>query len=463
MRIAVLAQGATASTFPTDKEQVFDADYVGQKYGTGSPLHLIMRRLKPAEGGGVGNIPITLYPLDDAGTGVAATGDVTPSLGTIVQAAYKVRAGNIDSAPFLVEVGDAVADVVDKMVIACNSVPAFPLIAADGTTKLDLTAKWKGLTGNDIEVEIIGPTGQGADWAFTQPAGGLVNPEVDTALTLVGNVWETIVINGLGTDSDALDALAAFGEARWAPLVRKPLVSVFGNTEATVATAYAVTDARKTDRVNVQAVNPGSKDLPFVVATELAVRIANTANGNPARDYCAQALPGLVPGADSVQWDGAKREAAVVAGCSTVEVVDSVVRVSDTVTCYHPTGEAIPKYRYVCDLMKLWQVIYNLGLVFDAPEWAGAPLIPDFQPTANPTAKKPKMAKAAAAKIVDDLALEAILADPDVSKAAIIAAISSTNAKRLDLRVPVFLSGNTNIISTDLLFSFYYGGAVVVG
>jgi hypothetical protein len=245
-------------------------------------------------------------------------------------------------------------------------------------------------------------------------------------------------------------------------LVRKPFLSFFGSNEGTVATAYAITDARKTDRINSMAVNPGSADLPCVIAADQVRVIATIANSNPARDYCAQPLVGLVPGLDSVQWDAPMREAAFQAGCSTVEVVDQVVRISDTLTCYHPTGESNPKYRYVCDLIKIWQVLYNLSLIFDSTEWAGAPLIPDEQATTNPTAKKPKMAKAAAAGVIGSLALEAVLSDPETSKASIQAGISSVNPKRLDLMTPVTISGNTNIISVDLFFSFYFGQAPVV-
>ena len=83
--------------------------------------------------------------------------------------------------------------------------------------------------------------------------------------------------------------------------------------------------------------------------------------------------------------------------------------------------------------------------------------------TTNPSAKKPKMAVAAAAAMVDSLALEAIVSDPETSKALIVAGINPTNPKRLDLVVPIFLSGNTNIKSIDLQFAFFFGTAPVVG
>jgi len=129
------------------------------------------------------------------------------------------------------------------------------------------------------------------------------------------------------------------------------------------------------------------------------------------------------------------------------------------VTCYHPTGEEPPAYRYDCDLEKLATVIYNTALIFDSTDWDGAPLVPDDQSVKNATAKKPKMALAAIYKMFDALADDAIISDPDFAKESSTAAISSVNPKRLDIKLVFLLSGNANVISIDLAFGFYYGTA----
>jgi hypothetical protein len=139
------------------------------------------------------------------------------------------------------------------------------------------------------------------------------------------------------------------------------------------------------------------------------------------------------------------------------------VRVSDVVTMYRPAGEVPPAYRHVVDIVKLMTIIYNVDLEFSKPEWNGAPLIPDGQPTANPNARKPSSAKAAMCAILDSLALEAIISDPATAKKNTLATINSQNPKRLDLRTVVQLSGNTNIISVDLFFGFFFGAPTLVG
>lgn len=463
-RVAIVGQGSTASTYATTKRQVTSAFEVATLYGFGSPLHLAALQLFPVNGDGVGTIPVTVYPLDDDGSGVASAGDITPTVAQTEAASYVIRINNIDSEAFVIPAtGATVATVVTQMTNAINAVLEMPVVATDSTTTCDIASKWKGVSANDIHVEVIGSTTAGTTFAITQPVGGLVNPDISDALAQFGNVWETMVLNCLDlADTTTLDLYQAFGDGRWGALTRKPLVVFTGNPETTVALATAVPDARKSDKVNSTLVSPGSNDLPFVTAARQLARIVVVANNNPARDYGSQDATGLTPGTDGEQWTYVQRDAAVKAGSSTVEVKDGVVNVSDTVTFYHPDGDPIPAYRYVCDIVKLQNILFNLDLIFATPEWDGAPLIPDDQPTVNRDAKKPKTAVAAVAAMLDSLGLEAIISDPETAKANTVAEIDSQNPKRLNLVTQVQLSGNTNIISVDLEFGFFFGSSAVV-
>lgn len=462
-RVALIGQGNSAAVYSTDKKQHTSALSVAQDYGFGSPLHLAARQLLPDNGDGIGTIPLTVYPLVDDAASVVAQGDIVPSGVQTEVASYIVRVNNIDSEPFVVSPGDSVATIVTAITAAMNANVNLPVSAADSTIQVTLLSKWEGASANDIVVEIIGSTTAGTSYAITQPTGGLNNPDVDVALNQVGNVWETLVVNCLDiADTTTLGKYSTFGEGRWGALVRKPCVVFTGNTATTVATATAVSDVRTTDRVNAQLVAPGSNDLPFVVAARQVARIAKVANNNPPHDYGSQDATGLTPGADGDQWLYADRDQAVKAGSSTIEVKDGVVNIADVVTFYHPAGDPIPAYRYVVDIIKLMNIIFNLDLEFATDKWDGAPLIPDDQPTVNRDAKKPKTAVAAVSAIIDSLGLNAIISDPETAKANTLAEIDPGNPKRLNLTTTVQLSGNTNIISVDLNFGFFFGTPVVV-
>ncbi len=459
-RIALFAQGASATDYALDKWESTSAAAAGARYGYGSPIHLALMQLQPANGDGVGTIPVTVYPLEDAYEGVAATGRITPTGTQTASASYRVRVSGILSAPFTILTTDNVAAIVDKIVAAINAILEMPVIATDATTYAAIEAKWAGVSGNDIYLEVLGDDTLGVTFAFVQPTGGLLNPSVDAALELVGEKWETLGLNcSTLADTDALDAFQTFGEGRWDDLVRKPWVVFVGSTEATYATAVAVSDARTDDRVNAQLVAPGSVNLPFVVAARQLARIAAVANNNPPTGYKAQRATGLLPGDDGDQWDYTTRDLAVKAGSSTVEVKDGVINIADVVTFYHPTGEEPPAYRYVVTIIKLQNCLYNFDAEFSKAEWAAAPLIGDDDATVNPNAKQPKMAKAKANQILEALGDAAIIAGVKAAKKKTTAVINADNPDRLDLGVEFPVSGNTNIVNVALVFGFNFGGS----
>ena len=462
-RLAVVGQGITGGGYSTDKRQVTSAAEAGQTYGFGSPIHLAILQLLPDNGDGVGTIPVTVYPLNDDGAGVVSTGDITPSGAASATISAKVRVNNIDSEEFVITNGDTVATIVTAMTAAINAVLEMPIIAVDGVTKVNFTSKWKGTSANDIFVEVVESADPGITFAITQPVGGLVNPDVQDALDQVGNVWETMLLNCMEiADVDSLDIYDTFGEGRWGELVRKPLVVFTGDTNTTVAAATAVSDARKTDRTNSQLVAPGSDNLPFVVAARQLARIVVVANNNPPVGYGSQAATGLIPGLDGEQWTFIERDEAIKKGSSGIVVKDGVIHIADVVTFYHPTGEPIPAYRQVVNIVKLQNILFNLDLIFAQPEWDGAPLLPDNQPTTNRAARKPKDAKAAMASMVDSLGLEAILSDPETAKASLQASINAGNPDRLDASLTVQVSGNTNIKGVTLKWGFFFGTPAVI-
>lgn len=463
--IAIVAQGATASAgYATTPYRITSAKQAADRYGYGCPIHLAALQLFPPTGGGVGSIPVTVYPLNDDGAGVAATGSLTPSGAATVTATYRAKIAGIYSAPFTLVAGDNVATICDKLVAAINAVLEMPLIATDGATEVTLDAKWKGTSANGMAVEVLLDNGEApADVTFALGAlaTGAADPDLSAALDQIGNIWVTLVVNGMGpANTTALDDLSDVGEGRWGQLVRRPFVAFTGNNTIAVGTATTGTDARPTDRVNCQVVAPGSPHLPVQIAAAHVREIAKVANNNPPTDYGSRPLRGLLPGADGDQWDYSERDQAVKAGSSTVEIKNGLVNISDVVTMYHPAGESPPAYRYVVDIIKLMNVIYNLDLEFANPAWDGAPLIPDDQPTVNPNARKPSSAKAAVNRILDNLGLQAIISDPATAKKSTIASIDSQNPKRLNVQTTVQLSGNTNVLSVDLNFGFFFGSAI---
>jgi phage tail sheath gpL-like len=466
-RIAVFGQGNTAATYDTTKYQVTSVDEAGGRYGYGSPIHLAVMQLLPPNGDGVGTIPVTVYPMEDDAAGTASTGTITPSGTPTALRSFVVRINNIDSKGFNVAVGDTVASIIAAMVTAINAVPDMPVIAADGTTVLNLTSKWEGVSANGIVVEVVVTTAGGdlAGNVFTvvQPTGGTNNPTVDAGIAQIGDVWESLLLNCLDSaDTTALDAFDTWGQGRRIPTVQQDAAVFVGDTQASVSGAITVTNARKTDQTNVQLVSPGSNDLPFVVAARQLAWIARIANNTPSMDYAGPAT-GLTPSLDSAAWDDIEREQAFQGGSSTIKIENGVVYIDDVITMYHPDNVSNPPHRYLKDKIKNMQKSYNLKLIFNSDEWRAAALVPDSQVITEPTAKKPKMAKAEIAAMLDGLGKKAIISDPETAKKTIFANISETNPNRLDVSWTDQNSGNTNQKALTNYWGFYFGTAQVVG
>lgn len=456
-RIALLAQGNTGTVYSSAKRLITGgAAEVAATYGYGSPAHLAALELYPPNGDGVGSIPVTVYPLVDGTT--AAAGSITPSGAATGSGVVYFVIGGVYSQPVSIVNADSVAVQTAKIVAAINATLSMPATAVDGTTDVDLTSKWKGASANGILIEVEGYEDTGVTYAITAMSAGAGDPAVETALALMGDVWETHLVNALDySNTTALGKILDHGGARWGALTHKPYTALCASVLTSSATLIAAGDARKSDKVNCILAVPGSRDLPARIAARAAARIAVLMGLNPPTDYARLPLSGIDQGTDAQQFDSSARDQLVKAGISTTEVRDGVVVLSDTVTLYHPDGEVPPAFRYVVDIAKLQVLLYNLALEFEAAKWAGAPLIPDDQPTTNANAKKPRTAKAAAAAIVDAHGLAAILADTVTTIPLIQAEIDGSNPKRLNLLVPVKLSGNSNVISMTLNFGFYFG------
>ena len=469
--IAVFAPGSSDVAYSTKKFQALSHEQVGRTLGWGSLAHLIVRELLPSDGReGVGTIPVTVFPLEDAYEAVAATGAITPTGTPTKSAECRVRIGGYLSAPFAILKDETVQSICTKIQNAITGVLYMPVKAESDATKVDLTAKWAGPTGNDITIEVIGEV-PGVDFAVSAMSGGLLNPDVSGALAQIGDVWITMGINGLNVeDTTTLDAFQTFGgepgtettagSGRWNPLINKPLVVFVGNTKTDPSDATTEVSTRVTDCVNVQLVAPGSPMLPAVAAARQVARIARLANNTPAHDYGSQQADGIIPGSDGDQWDYTAREFAVTNGSSTSVVSGGRVTISDVVTPYRPQGEEPPPYRFVVDIVRLQNIIYNVALRFNTPEWDGAPLVNDEDVVTEPTAKKPKFAKALVGQVLEGLGKLAIITDVAESKQQTQAYVAGP--KRLAIKVPTKLSGNTNIKDITIEWGFLFGSAPVV-
>lgn len=455
-RLAVIGVGNHGVTYTTDKyECKGNASEIGDKYGYGSPLYLAALQLFPLVGKGAG-FPVTFFPLAEADDAVQATGKIEVT-GTATEAGSALVVIGGQKATVAIASGDSKAQIFAKIKNAIDGVLAMPVTVAIGEDELVLTSKAAGEVGNLIKTRIECAV-NGLTFTVTQIDDGIKDPDVTPALQKIGEIWETAILPCFDyKNTDRLDVIMAFGKGRFDDLEKKPLLCYWGCTDD-VDTRTGITDSRSLDFINVLLTSTGSAELPYAIGAKFLVNdILTVANDNPAQGYKGKA-EGLEAGDDSMQENYNTRNASVMKGSSTNIKTGNVAELCDVVTMYHPASEGkYPSLRYVVDMIKLMNIVYNVRLIMEADELKGAPLVEDSTVTSNKFAIQPKTVKTWFLNLADSLADKAIIQDVKTTKLGMKVSIDSENPKRLNVVFPVKLSGNVEVSSTDIYFGFYVG------
>lgn len=471
--IAVLgeANDANQATLDTTPTVHRTAESVGAAYGYGSPLHMAARILFPKSGGGIGGIPVTFYPQAEAGGATEKILEVNVSGTATGTATHTLRiAGREgldgDSYSFVVSKDDTASEITAKMETAINSILGCPVLADDSTYSVILTSKWKGLTAEDLTVE-VDTDGNDVGITYTvedvQTAAG--TPSVSTALAAFGNTWHTLVVNTYGTVDAVMDSLESTNgvpdpsipTGRYTGTTFKPFIALTGSTADDPST---VTDSRLDDVTIAICPAPNSKGLPLEAAANMCVLFGRTAQDNPHLDiygstYQDMPVPNDLDIGSMATYDN--RDAFVKKGCSTVDLNVNKYRVIDFVTTYHPLGENPPQYRYCRNLMLDLNVYYSYYLL-EQTYLVGATIAANDDTVSVSGVVKPKIWQGIVDQLADDLAARALIADAAFMQDSLTVDISGTNPDRLETFFRYKRTGVARISSTTAEAGFNFGG-----
>jgi phage tail sheath gpL-like len=190
-RIALFAQGATASVgFSTAKWTAPSPEEAATRYGVGSPIHNALLGLMPPEGGGIGSIPVDVFPLVDGTT--AAAGEIVASGTALANKDYVARIGGITSDSFTVPSGAIDLSVV--LLAMYNAITAHP--------EMPVTLAY---TYDTLVVGACQGTGDGTVTGLDVASGGQPTPGVwiltCTAEAVDGGTFKLVDPNGVTIDS----------------------------------------------------------------------------------------------------------------------------------------------------------------------------------------------------------------------------------------------------------------------
>lgn len=313
-------------------------DQAAQAFGQGSMLHGMAAAARKANG----YVDIWAIALDDAEAGVAATGTVTlagtpTAAGTI--ALY--IGGTVVRAA--VAAAEAVATLATRLAAAINANADLPVTASAALGVVTLTCRWKGETGNDLDVRLNyygEQTPAGLTATPTAMTGGTANPDVTAALAAIaGQQYYSIVCPY--TDGLSLTALQTEMVSRFGPM--EVLTGhVFNAKVGNHAALTTFGSERNSPHVSTLGLY-GVPTAPWVVAAVWATVAEASGANDPARPFRSLALPGVLAPVEKSRFTRAERNLLLYDGISTFTVDQGgTVLIETIITNYQTNSFGLP-------------------------------------------------------------------------------------------------------------------------
>lgn len=452
------------------EQQITSAKQAGLLYGYGSPIYDVARILFPASGQAVG-VPVYVMPQEEADGAVAKVITITPTgnataNGTIYLriSGRKVKDGG--NYAINIESGDTPTLICNKFraAIAAN---IDSQVTGSGSSTCIATAKWKGLTSNDINIVVdLNGTSLGTTYAVAETTAGSGTPSVATALTNLGNNWRTQLVNTYGLVSATMTELETANgipdptspTGRYGGTIMRPFIALSGTTldDPTSITSAGV---RPNNVTLVTCPAPLSEGMPYEAAANVAYLLANVFQNKPHGDVMGLTypdMPGPATGDIPAMNSHTVRDSYVKLGCSTVDYVGGVYKIVDLVTTYNASGEFPPYYRWPRDLNAYWNIMFRYNLKVVEKLW-GKTIARDSDQITVSGVVKPKDWIAEIRDLIDGGVRDGLLTDAAFSYASIAVALAANaNPNRLDTEFSVKITGIGKVIATTITGGFNF-------
>lgn len=324
---ALLIGGKTNAGTATADEAVIVAspDDARTRFGLGSILARMVAAYRRNDTFG----ELWAVPVADAGGGAAAAGELSftgPATAAGVLSLY--IAGVLVAVA--VPSGMTAAQLAAAVVAAINANTDLPVTAAvDGVDafKVDITAKNKGVTGNDIDIRLNyrGAAGgeatpAGIACVITAMAAGATNPTLTTALANLGELdFEFIAMPY--TDATSLAALKAFLDdtsGRWSWQTQQ-----YGHLFLAYRGDHAALTTWGLTQNDPHASALGVYDTPtttWEVAAALCAQAAVSVRADPAQPIREVVLQGVLAPPVASRFSLSERNTQLYDGISTFKV-----------------------------------------------------------------------------------------------------------------------------------------------
>ena len=338
-----LATGTVAADIAT---RVNTGEQAEEYFGRGSMLAEQIKAIKKADK----FMETYAIALDEAGAGAAAAGTITATgnatgSGTlaIYIAGKKVLVGVASG-----DTADEIATAIAAAITADTTLPVNAVVNGVTTNQVDLTCKWKGETGNDLDLRMNyydEKTPKGTVISFGAMAGGTTNPDVTATIAAIGDEWYNWIVMPF-TDAANLVVLETELDSRWGPMrqIGARAFSAFRGTHSATGTQG---NGRNNPHVTCMGTNT-SPQPPYIWASVNAIIGAKNLAIDPARPLQRLKLTGIMAPTKETRWTDTERNQLLFDGIATYTVAsDGSVMIERQITTYQLNTSGISDDSYL--------------------------------------------------------------------------------------------------------------------
>lgn len=318
-------------------------------YGQGSMIHRMVKFY-------LANNRITelkVIAIDDAAAGVQATGKIAIDAGTatadgtlqVYIAGQRVSVAVSDG-----DDQDAVAAALVAAITAAGDLPVTAAVNGGNANECDLTAKHKGVLGNELDLRVNyfddDAYPAGITETITPMASGATNPDIADIIGALPDEQYNLMINPW-LDSANLLLLEAELADRDGPT--RQIDSRFISYKLdSLSNLQAIGNARNSRYGSISGPAKSGPTAPYEYAAAKTAQVALSAQQDPARPMQTLPLNGVLAPAESERFLLSERNILLSDGIAT-DKVDSggVVRIERVISTYQTNAAGSPDTSYL--------------------------------------------------------------------------------------------------------------------
>lgn len=330
-RTLIVGQRLTAGTVAAGVvTNVFSDAEAATFFGNGSQLHLMCRAAIKANP----YLALEAIAMDDAGAGVAATSTITLTGPATAAGVLTVKVAG-KPVQIAVAATDTATAIGAALAAQIARQPDLPVTAAAAIGVVTLTAKNKGVQGNNIKIEAV--TAAGTTAAVVAMASGATDPTIATALAAVFAAGHNIII-AAWNDATNLTALRTHLDSVSGPLEQRGAIGIYAHTGTLGA---STTLAGTINAGRISAPNFKVPEQPCELAAAYGAVVAS--EEDPARPLNLLPLTGITAPVLADRLSRTEQENALNNGVTPLEVgPGEKVQIVRAITTYTLDAQSIP-------------------------------------------------------------------------------------------------------------------------